>query len=93
MGDPSGIGPEVILKALKDEPMTDDILIAGSFDILIKSKERFALDVPLYPVKTIEDIDPSNQGIPVIDLEAIHPDRVFRNTGPTTRIPAPRKSR
>ena len=83
MGDPYGIGPEVIVKALHEEEKRDDIVIVGSYAILKKSNELFSSPVILYPVKKIEDIDRTGSGVPVIDLENIPPESVLDNPGPT----------
>jgi 4-hydroxythreonine-4-phosphate dehydrogenase len=44
MGDPAGVGPEIILKAIKDEPI-EDFLIIGSISIIEETKARYSLSV------------------------------------------------
>lgn len=51
MGDPGGIGPEVILKALQDMPAAESHLryvIFGSLDVLIREDQRLAHQIPGY---------------------------------------------
>ncbi len=48
MGDPAGIGPEIILKALNPQLLTlnSQLIIIGSEDIIKETAKRFTLKVP-----------------------------------------------
>ena len=51
LGDVTGIGPEVTLKALAVEAKSDDThyLLIGDGEHLERLNERLALNLPLYP--------------------------------------------
>ncbi|MGA1841704.1 MAG: 4-hydroxythreonine-4-phosphate dehydrogenase PdxA [bacterium] len=83
MGDPYGIGPEVIVKAIYEEKKHDDILIVGDYAVIKRAKDLFAPGIGFYPVKDIEDIDFASAGVPVIDLDKISLDDGLKGRGPT----------
>jgi 4-hydroxythreonine-4-phosphate dehydrogenase len=86
MGDPYGIGPEVIVKAVYEEKRHDDILIVGNYAVLKKAKDLFVPGIELYPIKSLEDLkdmDNMTSGIPVIDLDRIYLEAGLRDRGPT----------
>ena len=63
MGDPAGIGPEIILKVLNKH--LDDVIIYGSFDVLSVYNERFDYH---YAINQIADPQEARAGrINVID--------------------------
>ena len=83
MGDPFGIGPEVIVKAIKEEAETDDILIVGDYPLIDKSRELFAQELVLYPVKDLRGIDRARGGVPVLDLDRVSMEKGLEDKGPT----------
>lgn len=56
MGDPNGIGPEVVLKAISDKEVTDmcEPIVYGSLEILQNAKEFFGSDEKLEVVDDFE---------------------------------------
>jgi 4-hydroxythreonine-4-phosphate dehydrogenase len=70
MGDPCGIGPEIILKSFKAKSdLIDDAVVFGSIDILNYYNEKFNLG---YVIKEIKDVKEFKDGcINVIDPEKI----------------------
>ena len=49
MGDPAGIGPEVLLKTLASIPgETDDLVIIGSKAWLEQTAEQLGLPIPIW---------------------------------------------
>lgn len=79
MGDPSGIGPEVILKALSNPETKDGFhpLIIGSRRVFNLLLSALKLPIVLKPVGRLQDIDWSSDEIPVLEPEAF-PDRLPR---------------
>lgn len=49
MGDPNGIGPEVVIKAISDESLNDlcEFVLIGSEDVLKKANKEFGSNNPL----------------------------------------------
>jgi len=65
MGDPSGIGPEVVLKSLTVHPsFRKKTLIIGNFNLLQSINTRYRLGLPLVRIKNREKIpDPNSVAI------------------------------
>ena len=57
IGDPNGIGIEVMLKALSDRPSNDNcnFIIYSSYDLIVNQKED--LNIKTLPLKKIESFD------------------------------------
>lgn len=53
MGDSSGVGPEIVLKAFAQRELPDDCIVIGDASILQFCKERLGYHVPLH---TIHDV-------------------------------------
>jgi len=69
MGDPAGIGPEIIVKTLPDLVLsTCRIVIVGSYDIFARTAERCSVDVDL--IRTQGD-EPPPSGISVLDVDGV----------------------
>ncbi len=77
MGDPSGIGPEVILKALTSQRVGDeaDFIIIGSERVLRKFSENLGLGVKIHTLhlgSSFSDMVRSvTEGVNVLDLDNI----------------------
>lgn len=54
MGDPSGIGPEIIVKALADG-QTTDCIVAGDLKVMQREIDRNGSDLTLRSIQKIED--------------------------------------
>lgn len=56
MGDPCGIGPEIILKALKTKPeLVDTAVVFGSFELLNFYNNKFKMGHSINKIKRLED--------------------------------------
>ena len=56
MGDPCGIGAEVILKAVKsNRKIMEDTIIFGNYDLLNKYNDEFKLEIPIRKIENSED--------------------------------------
>jgi len=85
MGDPFGIGPEVIVKAIKEMGRRDDILIVGDYPLLNRARELFAPEAVLYPVKDFSGLGRAGEGVPVLDLERVSTEKGLEDKGPTDK--------
>lgn len=83
MGDPFGIGPEVIVKAIHEEEETGDLMVVGDYPILQRAQERFAPGKPLYSAASVDEVDPSRPGIPVLHCASDVPAGDLSERGPT----------
>jgi 4-hydroxythreonine-4-phosphate dehydrogenase len=71
MGDPAGIGPEVILSALPDLTDVADIVVVG--DASVMSRTRGVLDstIRIHPIDAVADARFQNGAIDVLDLDNV----------------------
>jgi len=72
MGDPAGIGPEIILKALKDGRVLTKCrpLVLGDYEVLKETSARLGLDCPLISIDAPTHLPEGNK-VPVLSLSAI----------------------
>lgn len=57
MGDPCGIGPEIILKAFKKKPeLINDTIVFGSYDLLAYYNHQFDMDLKFNKINDIKDV-------------------------------------
>lgn len=72
MGDPSGIGPEIILKSfLNKKTKPGKYLVIGDYEIIEFFNKKLDLNVELEKVSNLEDIDGSTNILSVLDLGII----------------------
>ncbi|TBR61555.1 4-hydroxythreonine-4-phosphate dehydrogenase PdxA [Westiellopsis prolifica IICB1] len=78
LGDPSGIGPEVILKALADPELSKnfDVTIVGSQDLLLENYTRVLVSGNLVPLA-----NPENLSILDVPLEEEMKREIVMGTG------------
>lgn len=74
MGDPAGIGPEIVLKALADNSLRGDCepVIIGDLDSLIRTADEVGVETPIHaisPEDTRNRVD--DLGLRVIDLKNV----------------------
>ncbi|MGI9282952.1 MAG: 4-hydroxythreonine-4-phosphate dehydrogenase PdxA [Endozoicomonas sp.] len=72
MGDPAGIGPEILVKALStnDFSNTCRLLVIGYVHILQQAISTCCLPLTIQPVQTSSDIDPQPSILNVLEPEA-----------------------
>lgn len=68
MGDPAGIGPEVIVKAYQQLRNSGRPLIIGDGDVLVEATEICESDLAVERVQTVHEAQFDPDTIPVIDL-------------------------
>jgi len=70
MGDPGGIGPEIILKTLKTFPLTDEylILLIGSQSVFDFASERTGIQLRFNPIPTLEESLLRDDSINLLDV-------------------------
>lgn len=72
MGDSSGVGPEIVLKAFANRELPDDVIVIGDASILALCNEAMGYDVPL---EKITDIAERQTGVlNIYDLDLLTPD-------------------
>ncbi|MEM6901464.1 MAG: 4-hydroxythreonine-4-phosphate dehydrogenase PdxA [Pseudomonadota bacterium] len=64
MGDPSGIGPEIVVKALKKET---DCVVAGSAEVIERAVAALGLEISVKRIETIEDAEGSAGVLQVLE--------------------------
>lgn len=75
MGDPCGIGPEIILKAFKSKPeLMDNSIIFGSFEILSFYNTKFNMGFDINKIESLEDC--KSRYINVFDPYPVNVDHI-----------------
>jgi 4-hydroxythreonine-4-phosphate dehydrogenase len=71
MGDPAGIGPEIALKALNSQSLTDDcrVFIIGDMDVLQHSVRLVAPGTDLSSMPSVDEYQPGR--VNVLDMKRI----------------------
>ena len=57
MGDPNGIGPELILKAYKEKEIKEDFFVVGDIEVLSFCNELLRYFVPIKEIFDLENLD------------------------------------
>ena len=75
MGDPAGIGPEVILKALGQDEVRDSarFLIFGDANILHREAKDRDFNIPLIPIPEVSQAEFPSNGLEIINLGILSP--------------------
>ena len=75
MGDPAGIGPEVVLKALDRDEVRDSarFLIFGDANILHREGKNLDFKIPLIPIPTVSQAGFPSNGLEIINLTILNP--------------------
>jgi 4-phospho-D-threonate 3-dehydrogenase / 4-phospho-D-erythronate 3-dehydrogenase len=73
LGDPAGIGPEIIVKAFQDEllPIENQILVIGDAELLKKTVKQIAPKIRIHPVTSPHEGRYQTYTIDVIDLNNV----------------------
>lgn len=73
LGDPAGIGPEIIVKAFQDELLSVDnqILVIGDSELLKKTAKQIAPEILIHPINSPKEGWYQTCTIDVIDLKNV----------------------
>ena len=79
MGDPAGVGPEIIVKALSEPSLrqSSDVIVVGDIAWLRGAAALLDSDVEFVAVTHPDDADFAATGVPVIDLANVTSDIAF----------------
>lgn len=73
MGDANGVGPEIVLKAFKQNELGNgDYVVVGDYSILNWCNEKLGYEVSLHKMSDLTDYD--NQALNVYDLNLLSPE-------------------
>jgi 4-hydroxythreonine-4-phosphate dehydrogenase len=73
LGDPAGIGPEIIVKAFQDKilPIDNQILVIGDAELLKKTAKQIAPEILIHPITSPQEGWYQTCTIDVIDLKNV----------------------
>jgi 4-hydroxythreonine-4-phosphate dehydrogenase len=73
LGDPAGIGPEIIVKAFQDELLSIDnkILVIGDAEVLKRTAKQIAPEILIHPVTSPQEGSYQTYTIDVINLKNV----------------------
>jgi 4-hydroxythreonine-4-phosphate dehydrogenase len=77
MGDPAGIGPEVIVKAFSDSKLYRECrpIVIGDANYLVATAKQFAPTLSIRPITSIDEAEFDSKSLVVLDLNNVqsHP--------------------
>jgi len=71
MGDPAGIGPEVIVKAYRELREQSRPIVIGDADVIAAAVDLCGLSLSVQPVETVAEARFDANEIPVLDLDNV----------------------
>ena len=74
MGDSSGVGPEIALRAFRDGEVTKDFILIGDYSALELANEMLGLNVPLRRAAGVEDVQAG--AFNVLDFGLLSKDQI-----------------
>ena len=74
MGDPAGIGPEIIVKGFQSRPTICNCIIVGDAQCLSSVAEKLAPELSIFPIKNIDEADFNGDALNVLDLKNVSRD-------------------
>lgn len=82
MGDPAGIGPEIIIKALSNDSMREmaRFLIFGDSNILHREANNLDLKIPLIPIPSVAEAGFPPNAVEIVNLTALSPSLEYGKT-------------
>ena len=73
MGDPAGIGPELIVKLLQNKNFDlTDFIIFGSYKIITNELNKYKINIPVKKITSEKLVDCSTNTIKVFDTREIN---------------------
>ncbi|AUV82810.1 4-hydroxythreonine-4-phosphate dehydrogenase PdxA [Salinigranum rubrum] len=75
MGDPAGIGSEVIVKSYPTLVESAAVVVVGDASVLADAADRFAPGLTVRPVDSPTEADADPEGLPVVDLDNVSTHR------------------
>jgi 4-hydroxythreonine-4-phosphate dehydrogenase len=75
MGDPAGIGPEIVVKLAADERCTLPLVVIGDGGVLARAAASTGLGVTIKTVTSVEDVTPGHSRVHVLARTAL-PDNL-----------------
>jgi 4-hydroxythreonine-4-phosphate dehydrogenase len=82
MGDPAGIGPEIVLKLAADERCALRLVVIGDGGVLARAAASTGLGVPIKTVTSVEDVAPGTGGVHVLPQTALPEDLAWGQLDP-----------
>jgi 4-phospho-D-threonate 3-dehydrogenase / 4-phospho-D-erythronate 3-dehydrogenase len=58
MGDSSGVGPEILLKAAASGELTVSYVVYGDVEVLTRSRRELGMDIPLWVITNVAEYKP-----------------------------------
>ncbi len=70
MGDPAGVGPEIVLKSFKSKKIWEKgiPLVIGDYTVLNEVKKKLGIDIDIVKVDSLSGLDGLKGKLPLIDM-------------------------
>jgi len=71
MGDPAGIGPEIIVKGFQKSPTSCNCIIIGDAQLILSTAVNFAPGLSINPIQRIDEANFNVDALNVLDLKNV----------------------
>jgi 4-hydroxythreonine-4-phosphate dehydrogenase len=71
MGDPAGIGPEIIVKGFQNRPINCNCIVVGDAQFLSLAAENFSSSISINSIQNIDEADFNGDAVNVLDLKNV----------------------
>ncbi len=81
MGDPSGVGPEIVLRACTSERVVrvkGTVVVCGDMAVMEAVRDRLGMDVKIRRVESVDEALDTGDAVPVIDTGIVKDVSSFR---------------
>jgi 4-hydroxy-L-threonine phosphate dehydrogenase PdxA len=82
MGDPAGIGPEIVLRLAVDERCTLPLVVIGDGGVLARAAASTGVGIPIKTVTSVEDVARGNGRVHVLTQTALPGDLAWGQLDP-----------
>ncbi|HEY5562757.1 MAG TPA: 4-hydroxythreonine-4-phosphate dehydrogenase PdxA [Clostridiaceae bacterium] len=84
MGDPSGVGPELVLRAYKEDELKGSYIVVGDYEILDYCNRKLMLQVSLRKIRSIKEYEEGSLNIldmGIMKLEELKIGEISKKAG------------
>lgn len=89
MGDSSGVGPEIVLKAARAGQLPRPFVVFGDLAVLRRANEQLAYGLAVEPVSSARDVRPGAVGVldhGIVGADDVRPGQISERSGLAARM-------
>ena len=70
MGDACGLGPEILLRSVEEDSLSQSFVVFGDLEVLEFAKGKLNLNLDFHPITSVDDVKPEHLNI--LDCQQLH---------------------